>query len=374
MAQTPDFEAEGLLDGLDDEAARSARLGLLRELHEEGIGLEELRQAAAEERLALLPVEQALGGGGRYTFDELVERTGASADWLLRVGQALGRPQPGGDERTFTDADIEAATRLGQLRDAGFPEGAILDLVRVMAQSTARVADALRITWAESLMQPGDNERDVAHRLAGATRALRPQLGASLEYMTDLHLRQQLRVDFLSHAELEAGRPLPGAREVTIAFADLVGFTRLGASVEADELGDVAGRLTALVGDVVQPPVRVVKMIGDAAMLVAYEAPAMLDAVLDLVETAGDGDDGLPPLRAGVAAGPALQRGGDWYGHTVNLASRLTGVARPGSVLVSESVRDAAGDEAYRWSFAGERRLKGMERPVRQFRLRRPVT
>ena len=74
-------------------------------------------------------------------------------------------------------------------------------------------------------------------------------------------------------------------------------------------------------------------------------------------------------LRTGLA----VSRAGDWFGSPVNLASRVTGVARPGSVLVSESAREAIGDdERFTWSFAGSRRLKGIKDDVKLFRARRP--
>ena len=86
---------------------------------------------------------------------------------------------------------------------------------------------------------------------------------------------------------------------------------------------------------------RLVKVIGDAVMLVSPEPGPMVAATLELVERA-EAQEALPQLRAGVAYGPAVNRWGDWFGSTVNLASRLTARARPGSVLTTEEVRDAA--------------------------------
>jgi adenylate cyclase len=117
--------------------------------------------------------------------------------------------------------------------------------------------------------------------------------------------------------------------------------------------------------------VRLVKTIGDAAMLVSPEPAALVDAALTLVEAAeGEGED-FPPLHAGIALGPVVSRGGDFYGRSVNLASRIAAIAWPGSVLCDNAVHDAA-EEAFRWSFAGERRVKGVKRPVRLWRARRP--
>jgi adenylate cyclase len=160
-----------------------------------------------------------------------------------------------------------------------------------------------------------------------------------------------------------------GEQETTVCFADLVGFTRLGGQLEATELGTVAGRLAQLAADVAEPPVRLVKTIGDAAMFVSNEAGAQVAAALSLVEAAEAAE--LPALRAGVACGPALLRTGDFYGHAVNLASRVTGIARPGSVLCTQEVRDAAPDD-FDWSFAGRHRLKGVNHAVPLHRAHRP--
>jgi adenylate cyclase len=111
-----------------------------------------------------------------------------------------------------------------------------------------------------------------------------------------------------------------------------------------------------------------VKTIGDAAMLVAPEAPPVLDTVLDLVEGSRE-DDTRPLLRGGVAAGEAIPRAGDWYGRPVNLAARLTSFARRGSVVTSREVREAASD-GYDWSAAGRRRIKGVRDEVEVYRVR----
>ena len=158
--------------------------------------------------------------------------------------------------------------------------------------------------------------------------------------------------------------------ETAVVFADLVGFTELGETVPVAELGGLAGRLSRLAGEVVEPPVRVVKLIGDAVMLVSPDARAAVATAIELVEAAAREDD-FPQLRAGVAFGPAVNRWGDWFGGTVNLANRLTERARPGAVLVTEPAHDAAGEDAFAWSEAGEKRLKGLSAPVTAYRARR---
>jgi len=156
-----------------------------------------------------------------------------------------------------------------------------------------------------------------------------------------------------------------------VAFADLVGFTRLGEETPPEELEQLAHRLTDLAHDVAVAPVRYVKGIGDAVMLVCPDPVPLLEAMLELAGAA-EADETFPRLRVGMAFGQAVSRTGDWFGSPVNLASRVTGVARPGAVLVAESAREAIGDaDGFEWSYAGGRHLKGVKGETKLFRARR---
>jgi adenylate cyclase len=117
-----------------------------------------------------------------------------------------------------------------------------------------------------------------------------------------------------------------------------------------------------------EPPVRLIKTIGDAAMFVSPDPEPLIGVALDLV--AAFEQDELPSLRAGIAFGPAFVRAGDYYGNSVNLASRVTGIARPGSVLCTKEVREAA-EDSFSWSSAGKHKLKGVSGPTPLFRPRR---
>jgi adenylate cyclase len=364
-----DFEAEGLLEGVEDEE-REPRLELLQQLHEAGVSVDDLRLAVNEDRLGLLPVELALAGDSNYTAAQIADQAGVDLDFLLRLQRALGLPIPGSDEREFGEDALRMAQRVRRFRDAGMPEDSMLEVARVVGQSTSRLAEAIRALVEQAVAPQAATERDLGLGLAQVARDLGPELGPMLADALNAHLVQQIRSDVISRLEAFGDGGLPGAREVGVAFADLVGFTRLGEKRPVDEVGRVAGRLVELAGDLARPPVRVVKEIGDAVMLVSPEVEPLLDTTLELVEAADREGEDFPQLRAGVAAGPAINRAGDWYGHTVNLASRLTGAARPGSVLVDESVHEAA-EDGYRWSFAGERKLKGIKHPVKLFRARR---
>lgn len=364
-----DFAAEGLLDGLEGEA-RSAREDLLRTLEDEGVAAEDIRAAAQDGRLMFLLAERAVGGAPRYTAREVAERTGLPLERLTALRRAQGLPTPEPDARVFSDTDLEAARNAIAFEEAGVPFDQQLVVVRVLGRGLGQAAEAMRATVLELVLEPGATEAELARRMAQEVERLLPLVGPALDQLLRIHLRQLVRTEAISAAERLEGS-LPGAREVTVAFADLVGFTRLGEEVPPDELGRVADRLAELTGDALRGDVRLVKTIGDAAMLTAPEPGELLGVCLDLVAAAdGEGED-FPQLRAGVASGEALSRAGDWYGRPVNLASRITAIARPGSVLATREVRDAVRDD-FRWSAAGRRRIKGVDGQVSLYRARRP--
>jgi len=364
-----DFEAEGLLEGAGDERECEARLELLRTLEAEGFGLDELRRATEQGRLALLPVELVLDGEGpRVRQRDMAEEIGLSLDFLREARRAIGLPDVDPDEPVITEEEVELARSAKILLDVGLDKESFLELTHVMSQAMATVAAALTSTFGAAMIRPGDTERDLGLRYAESLSNLGPLAGPSLTHMLNLRMREQIRQAVVGQAELRSGR-LPGAQPVTVGFVDIVGFTSLGEEVPPEELGALVRDFERSVEGVAQPPVRLVKTIGDAAMLVAPEPPAVVNALLTLVEGSRE-RDGLPLLRGAVASGEALPRAGDWYGRPVNLASRLTTFARPGSVVASREVRDAAPD-GYAWSFAGRRRFKGVRGEVEVYRVRR---
>jgi adenylate cyclase len=366
-----DFVAEGLLDDLEGEA-REARLALLDRLHSEGVPLRELREAVAGGRLTLLPVERKLAGDGpRYSAREVAERSGLDLDLLRRFRAALGIPYADPDEPIGTEADLEAAMRTKAILDAGFPPEQVLQNARTIGMGMGRIAEANRALVVRNLTQPGDTERDVADRLALAAEQLLPLVSETLVYAFQANLLEQVKRDVIGIADLASGE-IGGTVDLTVCFADLVEFTRLGEEIDAEQLGEVAGRLEEMAVAVAEPPVRLVKTIGDAVMLVSSEAAPLLEASLALIAAAEAEGEQFPWLRAGLATGPTLPQWGDYYGRPVNLASRITGVARAGSVVVNDAVRKAAGDD-FAYTYIGERRLKGIEGRVKLFRARRPA-
>jgi adenylate cyclase len=363
-----DFAAEGLLEGLEGKQ-RAERLALLQRLAADGVPLAELRRASASGTLMFLPTDSAIAGPGRHTLTELSELSGVEPDFLLRARRAMGLSIPEPGEPVYTDADLELARLTNVARAAGISDEEILELLRVLGRAFSQAAESLRALPLRLVAEPGIGEFDLALRYSGAAEQLYPLVEPLTRDLLALHLGQATQNEVISAIE-RTGGSLPGSRELAVCFADLVGFTRLGEEVPPDELGRLAVRLEAIATDAAEPPVRLIKILGDAAMLASPEPGPLLETALNLLDAADAEGEDFPQLRAGAALGPALSRAGDWFGRPVNLASRITQIARPGSLLAEREIRDSVG-ERYRWSYAGERRLRGVREPVRLFRARR---
>lgn len=370
VSEPIDFEAAGLLDGLDGDE-RADREALLKRLVDAGFELEELCDAAEDGRITVLQVERLLAGEPTFTPTQVAERSGVPLADLEDLWRSIGLAVPGPDDRVLSREDLEAAHRQRELLDSGLGPEETNELGRTIAVAMSQFAAASRQVLAAALIEPDDTETEISERIHARTVTLLPLVGPTLEYVYRLHLREQLR-----HAAFAAGTPrgqggAGPAELVTVAFADLVGFTRLGEEMPPEELGSVTGRLEEVAREVSHGPVRLVKLIGDAAMLASADTVALLEATHELVEAMQAPDEeGFPLIRAGVARGAVLSRGGDYYGAPVNLASRITGIARPGSVLVSADVRSQAPD-AFRYSRAGRKSLKGIKGSTELFRCRR---
>jgi len=364
-----DIEASGLLDGLEGQA-RAERAELIPWLLERGITVDQIRGAFAP---MLLASRKLLGDDGTYvSARETSENTGIDLQLLQRIQRAMGLPTVDDpDAAVYLRADAEAAAFAQKFVEIGIEPDQLVQITRILAEGLSKAAEVMRYAALASVLDPDVSELEIAQRSELLIREVAPLLGPMIQEMLRLQLRHLMETEAVSARERAEGQRLPGARLVTVAFADLVGFTRLGEVVPPEELEKLAHRLADLTREIVVPPVRLVKTIGDEVMLVGPDAVEVLDAVIALAE-ASEGDDDLPRLRVGVATGMAVSRAGDWFGSPVNLAARVTSAARPGSVLVAESTREAAGDDArFSWSFAGSRRLKGITSEVKLFRARR---
>lgn len=369
--ELPDFEAEGLLEGLEGKA-RAARIKLLTELWiEYGVDMQTLKDEVEANRLALLPADIALGRtDDKYTPKEIAELAGITVSDFQNLVAAVGLPRPSPDQRTFDDADLTAARRLKRFQEAGIPTENLLAVTRQVGSSAARIAQSHRDLVASDIIAPGSDEYEAAMQLRQASVSLLPLAEQAVDYALRSHFLDQLRNQAMAMAN-------PGlfdaaaSTEVSVCFADLVGFTRLGERSELEKIGTVAKLLESVAIEVTNPEVRLVKTIGDAAMLVSEDGAALFDAAIRFIEVGNEAGEDLPALRVGVARGEAIKQVGDWFGPPVNLASRITEVARPDSVLANKKAVEAAGEEHFRYSWVGQHKFKGLDRPVKLYRVRR---
>lgn len=363
--------ASGLLDGLTGDA-RAERAELNAWLLEQGITVDEIHDSFAP---MLLPARRALGDDGtRVSARDISERTGVELELLSRMQHAVGLPRvEDPDAPVYIRADGDAAAHIRQFIDLGMDPEHILSTVRILAEGLSHAAETMRQGALAAVFRPGVTELEIGRGTKALASASAPLLGPMIHDMLLLQLRHTMETEAVSASERAAGAPLPGARMVGVVFADLVGFTSLGEELHPEELEHLAHRLGDIAREVSVAPVRFIKTIGDAVMLVSADPGALLDAALTLIDVVG-ADEEIPPLRVGVAYGSAVSRAGDWFGSTVNLASRVTSAARPGSILVVEALHDqVVNDDRFAWSVARPRRFKGIKDEVKLYRVRRVI-
>lgn len=362
-----DIETSGLLDGLDG-AARQDRAELIAWLFDQGFSLDQIRRSAAAPMM--LPAYRVLGDDGALvSARDICESTGIELGVLQRMQRAIGLPRiDDPDAAVLPRADAEAVKHAKTFLDVGYdPEDAVA-VMRVLVESLGPAAAMMREAALKTLLRPGSSEIELAQATEQLAKVALPSLAPMMDDLMRMELRRSVENEAVNAAERAAGT-LPGARPVSVAFADVAGFTRLGEALPAEGLERVASRLADLAHEVAIAPVRFVKSIGDAVMLVCPEPALLLTAILDLAAAAAND---LPPIRIGVASGSAITRAGDWFGSPVNLASRVTDSARPGTVLAAESTREAVGNVGnFEWFFEGARRLKGVRDEVKLFRVER---
>lgn len=371
MVDIEAVEKTGLLDGLDP-GSRAERAELVAWLLEQGFSVEQIRRESAP---TLLPARRALGDDGSYvSAREMSETYSVDVELLQRIERALGLSTVDDPNAAVQlRADAEVAARQQQFVEIGLDADRVVLMVRRLAEGLSRAVPAVRYTMMSAVLRPGITELEVAQTYAAVLRQVAPLLGPLISDILFVHLRRSVEGQQLNASERASGTALPGARQLAVAFADMVGFTRLGEAVPPEELVRLVERLADLAREIVKPPVRLVKTIGDAVMLVCPDTAKLVDAMLALGEAA-ERDATMPQLRIGIASGWAVSRARDWFGSPVNVASRVTEIAQPGAVLVAESARFEVGDaDDFLWSFAESRQLKGVAGQTDLFGVHRPA-
>ncbi|NMO00269.1 adenylate/guanylate cyclase domain-containing protein [Gordonia sp. TBRC 11910] len=351
-----EFDAAGLLDGLD-AAGRVRRFVQLSRLVDSGIGTDRLIDAANEGRLAHLVMRDALIQRPRYTLEEVAAKSGVSVTDVERWFRAMGRGVSSRVNPDYNDADLQLAHVLVEYRELGLLEKELFAAARVLGRHLWAVADAVEVLVELRLSVVGDNS-DVAVRMAAEVRRLA---------VLQSNIVEHLMATRLEASTLATDHGAGPRHELAVGFADLVGFTRLGELTEPTVLAELAEQLDRLTTETVEAPVRFVKTVGDAVMVISPDAEAIADMFRRLFAAAAD--EGLPPLHAGIAWGPALPRAGDWIGRTVNLAARVSAVATRGTILVDQDMHERLDATRFPQEEAGTFDLKGYDGARQLYRL-----
>lgn len=301
-----------------------------------GVPHREIEQAAADGTLVMLAIDHlALPQEFRYDVAAAAERTGLDEASLRHIWRSLGFPEPHAGEVVFSDVDVQNMRAVAELMQAGIVAPDItFAMTRVIGSSMARVASALI-----DAVSAQTDELELEHSVDPVLRAgtFLPMFPAILEQVWRRHLQAAARRRVLR------GDANGGTGHV-VGFADLVGFTALSQQASDEELARVVDQFEQMAYDVVVAGGgRVVKMIGDEVLFLVDDPVAAADIALGLAD-ASRRADGLTDVRVGLALGPVLEREGDVFGATVNLASRATGIAYPGTVVVSPELRAVLAD------------------------------
>ncbi len=317
------------------------------------------------------PLEEALeevvlGAPRRYTRQQLVDAAGLDGEEGRRLRRALGFAEVPEDAVLFNDRDVAAIRLMGSLTDAGvLPPDVREAVARATAQAMSRLAE-WQVGMLRRLVESGGEPLTEQESLQVAGAVL-PALEELQDYVWRRHLVAAIgRLLVASRppgdaAPVDPGPPdaaaggtgtggqgTDGTETLVVGFADMVGFTRTTRRRSVAELSEMIERFGASTTDVIaEGNGRIVKTVGDEVLFVADAVADGAEIALALRERVRR-EPVLTQLRIGLAAGPVLVRFGDVYGEVVNIASRLTGHARPDSVLVDRVVAEAlAGDGRY---------------------------
>jgi adenylate cyclase len=262
----------------------------------------------------------------------VAEQAGVPLEVALELWRLLGFPHAGDDEVAFTQADVEALRMSAELMTLGvLNQDRQAALVRTWGRSFARLAE-----WQTSLLADVALERGDASGEELVTLAVEvlPRVEHLQTYVWRRHLVSA------AHRGLVAFSGATSAASA-VCFVDIVGYTSRSKSLTEEELvawlEEFEDACTALV---VERGGRVIKTLGDAVLFVTDDVVDAAQIALSITALGADDDSPFPQVRAGLAYGEVVSRLGDVFGPTVNIASRLTSIARPDSLLADEGAAE----------------------------------
>ncbi len=343
------------------------RAGLVMGLTAAGISLDGLGEAIRSGTVSLdfldAPAFDRFSTLSESTFAEMAERTGVPVEMLTFIREAGGSVAPDPGDR-LRDVELPFVAMIeGQLA-AGFRPSVIQQLIRAQCDGLRRVAETESNMWVSELIQPAmargvRPDQILGDEFGDRMSALTEQCVIAMYHMQQTQAWTVNLIDGVEAQLAAAGLHSRLAHPPAMCFLDITGYTRLtqehgdaAAAELAEHLGRVVHRSSIKYGG------RAVKWLGDGVMLHFPIAGAGVSSALEMV--AGVAAAGLPPAHVGLHAGPVIFQEGDYYGQTVNVASRIADYARPGEVIVSQAVVDASGEAAVTFREIGPVELKGV--------------
>ena len=266
-----------------------------------------------------------LGETPSLTSADVADAAGVSVEHTRRLWRALGFPDAG-EEIAFTDADMDALTTLLDAIEKGAIDfDTAVRMTRAVGQTMARLADWEVATLSARVEQLESGDEATGSRIGSALR-IAEQVGVPFEQLLVYAWRRHLAAAVARIEALGANDDDLHTTQVTVGFADLVRFTALSNELDDDRIGDLVEIFESRCADVVAASRgRVIKTLGDSVLFVSEDTSRAMEIALGIVDVIG--------VRIGLATGSVIMQLGDVFGPPVNLAARLTGVARRNRVI-----------------------------------------
>ena len=317
-------------------------------------------------------VRAILGETPRLNAEEAVDGTGISLDQARRLWRALGFPENPA-RHAYTEADTSALTQLAQIIEPGTIDlDLAVSMTRALGQTMARLADwevgSVRQRAEDLALQRSrqagesvdDSRQDVAIRML-------EELGAGFEQLMLYAWRRHLAAAVARIQAVDDAQTGADSTRLSVGFADIVRFTALSNQISRERIGDLVELFESRCSDVVAAQDgRVIKSIGDSVLFVNVDPVRAYDTAEGIIQVVGR-DPRMPDVRLGLAHGSVVMRMGDVFGPPVNLASRLTAVARRNRIIIDAAIAELLPGDEFE-----TRRLPA--RPVRGFGVIEPLT
>jgi len=306
-----------------------------------------------------------LGEEPVFNAAEVSTETGVTIEEARRLWRALGFPEHG-TETAFTRADAEAVSTLVEVVASGLIDFDLgVNLTRAVGQTMARLADWEVASLVQRVEELEAGEQATGSRIGSALRIVE-EFNGPFEQLMLYAWRRHLAAAVARVEALGANEEDLHTTQITVGFADIVSFTALSNQLTEARIGDLVELFESRCADVVASQRgRVIKSIGDAVLFVNDDPIRAYDTAQGIINVVGR-DSRMPDVRVGLATGSVVMRLGDVFGPPVNMAARLTAVARRNRIIIDAATATLLPEDQFE-----TRRLPA--RPVRGFGIVEPV-